>query len=172
MTGRYTPLHNPLAPDADELDAAFESDEESEESRQEDSPLNVTSESTGDPLTNEQTSHSHDASVIERATIPGAYDFEADPFDYAVPPPGSPPSPTTFAIPNHYGNSNGLLPSNTVIPTHSGRRTGFFRRAMGALLPSHYQRVPTEEGLLGGPARGGGTNNDGVFANMTAKPAR
>ena len=176
MAGRYTILHHPLAPDAEhELDAAFESDEEDEESRQESAPLNprhTTSESAGDPLTDALQSHSHDGSALGRTAIPGAYDFEADPFDYAVPPPGSPPGPTALAIPNQYGNSNGLIPSGPVIPRQPGRRIGLFRRAVGALLPSHYQRVPSEEGPPGGPARGGGTNNDGVFANMTAKPAR
>ncbi|KAF8529883.1 hypothetical protein JB92DRAFT_3106579 [Gautieria morchelliformis] len=174
MSGRYAPLPNPLAPDAErELDAAFESDED--EAQEETTPLNsrkATVESAEDPLTDARVYHLHDAITLPRASIPGAYDFEADPFDYAAPPPGSPPGPTTLAIPNQYGNSNGLIPTGTVIPRQTDRRTGFFRRAVGALLPSHYQRVPTEEGALVVPARGGGTNNDGVFANMTAKPGR
>lgn len=176
MSGRYVPLPNPLAPDAEhELDAAFESDDEDDESREENVLLNTrepTSESTGDPLTNVQAYHVPDSATPQRATLPGGYDFEADPFDYAAPPPGSPPGPTPFAIPNQYGNSNGLIPSNPVIPKPLERRTGFFRRAVGALLPSHYQRVPSEDGAYAGPARGSGTNNDGVFANMTAKPGR
>jgi hypothetical protein len=174
MSVRYASLPNSLAPDAEhELDAAFESDDEDEEPRGETTPLNPrnTSAGAGDPLIQAQTSN-NDYFDGPRATIPGAYDFEADPFDYAVPPPGSPPDPTTFALPNQYGNSNGLIPSNTAVPRQSGRRMGFFRRAVGTLLPTHYQQVPTEEGIHVGPARGGGTNNDGVFANMTAKPGR
>jgi hypothetical protein len=178
MSGRYAPLPNPLAPDAEhELDAAFESDDEDEHGSREESVLlkshETSSESAGDPLTNAQASYVPAADILQRGTIPGGYDFEADPFDYAVPPPGSPPGPTTFAIPNQYGNSNGLIPSNPVIPKPSQRRTGLFRRAVGALLPSHYQRVPSEDSAAhAGPARGSGTNNDGVFANMTAKPGR
>lgn len=176
MSGRYAPLPNPLAPDAEhELDAAFESDDDEDESRDESAPLNprdTSVESPADPLSGAQTSNIYASDTLQRATIPGAYDFEADPFDYAVPPPGSPPGPTSLAIPNQYGNSNGLIPSNPVIPSRRGPRAGFFRRAVGALLPSHYQRVSTEEGTHVGPARGSGTNNDGVFANMTAKPGR
>ena len=175
MNRRYTSLPNSLAPDADnELNAAFESDDEDEDQREESTllnPRNTSSESVGDPLTKVQ-ANNIDCSdgVVPRSTIPGAYNFEAHAFDYSVPPPGSPPGPTTFALPNQHGNSNGLLPSKPVIPRQSG--TGFFKRTMGALLPSHYQRVPVEEGTSAGPARGGGAHNDGVFANMTAKPSR
>ncbi|KAF8573538.1 hypothetical protein K439DRAFT_1399704 [Ramaria rubella] len=179
MNGRYTPLPNPLARDAEhELHAAFESDDDSDDDEQcgENTPLhplNTLIPCTDDPLTSIRASDAIESSYTQQhATIPGSYDFEADPFDYAAPPPGSPPGPTTFALPNRYGNSNGQLPSNPVIPRRSGPRTGFFRRAVGALLPSHYQSLPTEEGSSMGPARGGGTNNDGVFANMTAKPGR
>ena len=39
---------------------------------------------------------------------------------------------------------------------------------MGSLLPTHYVRVP-EEASRNGPL-GGGIENDGVFANVMAKP--
>lgn len=90
-----------------------------------------------------------------------AYDFERE---YDFPPPGSPPSPSTSALPNDYGNSNGYLPTSPVIRSSP---QSIFRRTFGAILPqSYYQRVPSDR-----RPRGGGTDNDGVFANVTAKPA-
>ena len=195
MSGRYVPVPNPLAQSADhEMDAAFGSDDEDDDNRNETSPLNpnggngrsqhrATSfrdessalSSTDNDLNNTPTHH---RSPTQSQRIPGSYDFEADPFDYARPPPGSPPGPTSFAVPNPYGNSNGIIPTDPVIPPRPQRgygRNNVFRRAVGALLPSYYQRLPTEEigGSSGsGPRLGGGTNNDGVFANITAKPAR
>ncbi|KIJ52498.1 hypothetical protein M422DRAFT_26081 [Sphaerobolus stellatus SS14] len=198
MSGRYVPVPNPLAQSADhEIDAAFGSDDEDDDNRNETSPLNPNGDSgraqdtrtsshndnyaqytNTDNYTNTQT-HTRMPSQAQR--IPGAYDFETDSFDYArVPPPGSPPGSTHFAVPNPYGNSNGILPSTPVIPRRPQRmpaRSNMFRRAVGALLPTHYQRVSTEdgEGPSSGPSSGplgGGTNNDGVFANITAKPAR
>lgn len=104
--------------------------------------------------------------------IPGSYDFERD-YDYTLPPPGSPPGLSASAQPNDYGNSNGLIPNPSSVIGASPRGHGspsFFRRAVGALLPSHYQRVATEA-----PSQrfiGGGAENDGVFANVMAKPVR
>jgi len=106
--------------------------------------------------------------------IPGTYDFERD-YDYTMPPPGSPPRPSAIALPNDYGNSNGLVPTTPAItPLRSGQSSGrfslFFRKAVGSILPTHYQTLPTESPSL--RAVGGGTQNDGVFANVTAKPVR
>jgi len=95
------------------------------------------------------------------AAGPNPYDFERE---YDFPPPGSPPSPSTSALPNNYGNSNGYLPTSPIIrsPPQS-----IFRRTFGAFLPqSYYQPLSSD-----GRPRGGGTDNDGVFANVTAKPA-
>lgn len=89
-------------------------------------------------------------------SMAGTYDFE---FDYAMlPPPGSPPRPSQLALPNAYGNSNGLLPTNA--PVAAPHPPSFFRRAMGAILPTHYAH----------DRRGGGLGNDGVFGNVVAKP--
>lgn len=104
--------------------------------------------------------------------IPGTYDFERD-YDYTMPPPGSPPRPSATALPNDFGNTNGLVPTSPVITPlrsgqSSGRLTGFFRKAVGSILPTHYQTLPTES-----PSPrvvGGGMQNDGVFANVMAKP--
>ncbi|KAJ7123336.1 metal homeostatis protein bsd2 [Mycena filopes] len=97
---------------------------------------------------------------------PGAYDFERD---YDQPPPGSPPRPSSLALePNDIGNSNGILPEPVIPPAH---RLSFFRRTVGAILPTHYARLPGSDPAVGG-ARGGGIENDGVFANIMAKPQR
>ena len=95
---------------------------------------------------------------------PGAYDFERDyPYDY--PPPGSPPHPSDRALPNDYGNTNGRIPTSPVGSRPQG--PSFVRRAVGALLPQHYSSVPTADPH---PVLGGGIENDGVFANVMAKP--
>lgn len=155
MPARYTPLPTQRsALDADrELDEAFESDDEDGAgvADLETTPLNRSQVDT-QPVGPEAST-----------PISGAYDFERE-YDYG-PPPGSPPRPSAFAIPNEIGNSNGQLPTSPL--QLAGPRPSFFRRAVGALLPTHYVRVPTESqsGL-----RGGG--NDGVFANVSAKPQR
>ncbi|GLB40475.1 putative protein of unknown function (DUF2370) [Lyophyllum shimeji] len=162
-TARYAPVPNQRTdPDAErELHAAFESDSDDEEDT-----LRTPSEST--PLNQP----SPDPSPDPTSSIPGAYDFERErPYDY--PPPGSPPAPSTHALPNDYGNSNGLLPTSPVLRNVTHPRPSFFRRAVGALLPSHYVRVPTEESSSHPPPRpvvGAGIENDGVFANVVAKP--
>ncbi|KAJ7914824.1 metal homeostatis protein bsd2 [Mycena leptocephala] len=137
----YTPLSSRSAQDADsELDDAFGGDDE-------DTPL-------------------HPTPVHVHAHVPGAYDFERE---YDCPPPGSPPHPSAFALPNDIGNSNGRLPTEPVIPP--APRSSFFRRAVGAILPTHYTRLPGSEPMAAG-VRGGGIENDGVFANVMAKPQR
>ncbi|KAJ2922880.1 hypothetical protein H1R20_g14263, partial [Candolleomyces eurysporus] len=109
---------------------------------------------------------SHDPERELEAAFELNDDDEQDerPRDYDFPPPGSPPPPTQ-AIANDYGNSNGLVPTSPVAQPSAG--PSFFRRAVGALLPTHYTRLATSD-----PSRpiGGGTENDGVFANVMAKP--
>lgn len=151
----YAPLPTQLpTQDADrELNEAFASDEEEEQ------------------LNSEPTTESRPPGETAKPspTIPAAYDFERD-FDYVRPPPGSPPRPSAVALPNDFGNSNGLVPSSPVeAPIH---RPSFFRRAVGAILPTHYTRLPATGGVPHPQAMGGGTQNDGVFANVTAKPSR
>ncbi|KAJ7068396.1 hypothetical protein C8F01DRAFT_1118029 [Mycena amicta] len=148
MSGRYAALPNPRTEDdaRNELDAAFDdSDDEADENR----PLNPA------PTTHVSTH------------IPGTYDFESADYDY--PPPGSPPGPSTTALPNEHGNSNGLVPNfaSAIDTVSRGPRLNWFKRAATAILPTHYvQRLgmaPSEAAVVG-------TNNDGVFANVTAKP--
>lgn len=148
MPAGYAPIPNPpSAPDADrELNAAFESDSDNEEDTHESTPLTYYSQQSARDIP---------------PSIPGAYDFERD-YDY--PPPGSPPPPSSTALPNNFGNSNGQLPTSPILV--STPQPSFFRRAAGAILPTHYTRVPTGSSRT----RGGGTENDGVFANVMAKP--
>ncbi len=92
------------------------------------------------------------------------YDFERE-YEYDVPPPGS---PSALAHPNDWGNSNGLLPAPV---THSleppvswwRRFIPFSRRGQT------YSALPTTAGRS--RVIGGGTDNDGVFANVAAKPS-
>ncbi|KAH9481429.1 Metal homeostatis protein BSD2 [Psilocybe cubensis] len=158
MSGRYAPLANPRsAPDAErEMEDAFDldDDENDEETAHESTRL------TNDNV-DAEASRVESTSKVETSAIPGTYDFERE---YDFPPPGSPPRPSSRALPNDYGNSNGLLPTDPVdIPKP---KQSIFRRAFGAILPTHYQPVPTSSSTR----IGGGIENDGVFANVTAKP--
>jgi hypothetical protein len=172
MSARYAPLptQRPSEHSDDELDAAFDgSDDELDYDDDnapvsESQPLNPSrSVHTSPPLS----ARNHPPSI----SIPGAYDFER--VDYDVPPPGSP----TRAASNDYGNTNGLVPSFDTDVDLAGRRHGalrnWFSRTAANVLPSHYVR---QFGLGGSSASaahvGGGGMNDGVFANITAKPER
>lgn len=151
MPAGYAPLptQKPTREADRELDEAFGFDESDDEHHSSETPIRPSP-----PTSKANTS------------VPAVYDFERD-FDYARPPPGSPPRPSAIALPNDFGNSNGLVPSSPIAaPTN---RPSFFRRAAGAILPTHYTRLPTEPHPR---AIGGGTQNDGVFANVTAKPSK
>lgn len=174
MSARYAPLPTQRPPEHsdDELDAAFDgSDDELDLDDDnapvsESQPLNPSrSGRTSPPLP----AQSHPTPIA----IPGAYDFER--VDYDIPPPGSP----TRAMANDYGNSNGLVPSFDTDVDFAGDTRGgtkgrsWFSRTAGNLLPSHYIRRLG----FGGPSTpaahvGGGSMNDGVFFNLTAKPER
>ncbi|KAH7930745.1 hypothetical protein BV22DRAFT_1078559 [Leucogyrophana mollusca] len=153
MSNRYAPLPNPRTdPENTEMEAAFDDTESDDDQDSESHPMISTS--------------------TPSSSLPGTYDFEAPAYDYDFPPPGSPPAPSTIALPNNHGNSNGVVPVFSLDTTPQPPRTsGWFRRTAASVLPSHYVH---RWGIL--PARpsiiGGGTNNDGVFANVTAKPSR
>lgn len=153
MSNRYAPVPNdPRANRGSqhEMDAAFDDDSDDEEI------------SESQPLTRNSTPPS-------APRTPGAYDFENVDYDY--PPPGSPPAPSAVALPNNFGNSNGLIPTFQLDPSLAAPRRPWMSRVLGNILPSRYSemlgytRVP--HGVVGG-----GTGNDGVFANVTAKPSR
>ncbi|KAH9482378.1 Metal homeostatis protein BSD2 [Psilocybe cubensis] len=164
MAHRYASVPNP-GPDhevtqrrrEDEMQAAFDysDDEDDDHNSSEAQPLNPTP-------TSPTRTHPPPAQ-----SSPGTYNFESVDYDY--PPPGSPPPPSAVALPNNYGNSNGFIPTFDV-PQNRGSSRMWFRRAASSILPAS---VLTRIGVLpqrpSGPV-GGGTNNDGVFANVTAKP--
>ena len=154
-TQRYAPLPNPQSNfDAErEMDDAFDDDDN--DSHGETTPLTL--HQPRSPVTAGRPPSCDDD---DAPPVPNAYyDFERD---YDQPPPGSPPSHSSLALPNNYGNSNGELPSSPVVraPPQS-----IFRKTFGTLLPQTHQRIRDDR------PRGSGTDNDGVFANVTAKPA-
>lgn len=156
MPAGYVSLPNPRSNPEREMADAFDLDEDVDD--------NHPHEATPLTLNSDQPSATGRVFRRETTSIPGAYDFERE---YDFPPPGSPPRPSSRALPNDFGNSNGLLPIAPVqIPKP---RVSFFRRAVGAILPTHYTRVPTTE-VHSTRLTGGGIENDGVFANVTAKP--
>lgn len=164
MSNRYVQLPNPRSaqPDRDdELEAAFDYSEDEEDDRNisESRPLNTSSTQNTVAPTIRKTS--------QPQVLSGTYDFENSDYDY--PPPGSPPGPSATALPNSHGNSNGEIPSFHTISNPQPSQS-WFRRGVVAILPD---TVVDRLGL--GSQRpqhavGGGINNDGVFANITAKP--
>jgi hypothetical protein len=155
MSARYAPLPNTQSDPLlnDEMEAAFEDEDEDDDDQVESRPLNPASYSP------------------PRTPAPGRYDFEN--FDYAsFPPPGSPSCPSSSSLPSDIGNSNGLIPSPSDVQHAGAPRPSWFRRSARAILPNalisrfHLDYEPAH-GVVGG-----GTNNDGVFANVTAKPSR
>jgi hypothetical protein len=155
MSTRYAPLPNPRSDDDEldnEMEAAFDDPEDDDE----------------------QIHISHPEPSLDRPQDPhtapslGGYDFENVDYDY--PPPGSPPRPSALALPNNYGNSNGLVPSFDASTSQARPRRSWFKSAAAAVLPAHYmRRLGLGARIPSGPV-GGGTLNDGVFANVTAKP--
>jgi hypothetical protein len=161
----YAPLPiQPTQGDADrDLEDAFAEDDDEEDALESTRLVNRHLQPSADP------SHANRPQPIQ---IPGAYDFERD-YDYTAPPPGSPPRPSATALPNDHGNTNGLIPTSPAISPlrlgqGTGRFSGFFQRAVGSILPTHYQTLPTQSPTP--RIVGGGIQNDGVFANVMAKP--
>ena len=162
MSIRYTPLpshqsgHRIQDDIENEMHAAFDysEDEDEDNANPESRPLNP--------------AHSSPQQSMPSTPLPGAYDFENVDYDY--PPPGSPPRPTAFALPNEHGNSNGLIPtldSNN----RPFQRQNWLQHTASRVLPSTLaDRLGLRTSRISG-AVGGGTINDGVFANVTAKPS-
>jgi hypothetical protein len=167
MVHRYTQLpvsrpHRQTQHDREvEMQAAFDysDDEDDERTTLEAHPLNpVSTPPTPVPVSVQTPTH-----------VPGTYNFDA--VDYDSPPPGSPPPPSSFALPNSHGNSNGLVPEFDSQSSRRGPPRMWFQRAAATLLPSSFlSSVGLAPSRPSGPI-GGGTNNDGVFANVTAKPS-
>lgn len=147
MSNRYSslPNENPRSNrEADaELDAAFDSDDE---------------DATETQPMNRHAGHSPSGAAPAQH-VPGTYDFESTEFDWTHrPPPGNPPA-------NPIGNSNGIVPTFNLNRPHSPASNAVSRLA-SRFLGRFGLGTPKPTGLVGG-----GTNNDGVFANVTAKPA-
>lgn len=165
MPARYAPLPNPHAdPDAqNEMEAAFlESDDEDDER-----PMTQPNRNGYHSLAHEEPSESSAAQPSV-----AAYDFENVDYDadWVRPPPGSPPPGAVN--PHAQGNSNGLVPDFSTVAANARRTTGgWLRRTAGRVLPTQYaDRLGLARSRVEG-AVGGGTSNDGVFANVTAKPS-
>ena len=166
MPRGYAALPNPSSHvDEDELEAAFEASDDEEEHANESSPLTHQRNSSEDnvpsadpaPATTGRPAHSRSATI-------DAYDFEADRYDF--PPPGSPPR-RDRAFTNDWGNSNGIIPTGPIARPQVNSRPalGWMRRVLPARLAERI--TPSQQGRR----VGGGTGNDGVFSNISAKPA-
>jgi len=179
MSHRYAPLLNSrLGTQAqrdqeEEMAAAFDYSEDDDDNDNDDSD-NDDNDSHNpmetQPLNPQTASNafrfSANPSRTQSATVPSTYDFENVDYDY--PPPGSPPIPSSTALPNNIGNSNGLIPS--FHPAAPPFHMNWLRRTAAAILPPrlvHKFRIGYYR--PSGPV-GSGSSNDGVFANVTAKP--
>ncbi|KAJ3835223.1 hypothetical protein EV361DRAFT_910997 [Lentinula raphanica] len=152
MSNRYAPLPNDPRANQDaqhEMEAAFDDDSD-----------------------NEDVSESHPlARNIPPPQIhrtPGSYDFENVDYDY--PPPGSPPP--SRPIPSNFGISDGLITTFDLHPSQTAPRQSWISRALSNVLPSRYSERFGYTQLPHTGVVGGGSSNDGVFANITAKPSR
>jgi hypothetical protein len=157
MSVRYSTLPNPRSDsNTGEMEAAFDYSEDEDEGHDasESQPLNPTTTPPHVPPPQQPSR---------------TYDFEN--IDYDYPPPGSPPGPSQVALPNNHGNSNGFVPSVSFDSAPGPQRNWFSRTAVGVLPSSFAQRFGLTRQRPAGVV-GGGTLNDGVFANVTAKPQR
>lgn len=179
MPAQYAALPNPRnAPDdvEDEMEAAFDGSDDEEapfvdardrrsNSLDDEHPLNrITAQSQS------QQPHSRSQS---RTQPPGTYDFEN--VEYDLPPPGSPPRRDRALQDNDWGNSNGFIPTVPVAANYrarlNGASGGWLGRTARAILPRRIASRITGDGASSTRATvGGGLGNDGVFANVTAKP--
>ena len=180
----------------DELEAAFAGSDEDEDDYDdnlnhrdpESRPLNRKNVSTSadidssdsHPLSDSQgLGHLHERSYsvggLNTRTTGGVPEYDFERTDYDFPPPGSPPRGDRALPDNDWGNSNGLLPSSPIIPTFrhsrgSSRLPSWARRAVASIIPSRLTQPLTNVNSRNTRVVGGGLNNDGVFANVTAKP--
>lgn len=168
---RYAPLPNPHTdPNAqNEMEAAFlESDDEEEHDQPQVRAPNTRNGYSSLPAADPEASASPTSEHAHRAA--STYDFERVNYDadWAQPPPGSPPATTQFFQVQMNGNSNGLIPNFASVARGAQRRTGGWARRV--LPQSVVERLGMGGAHVNG-AVGGGTDNDGVFANVTAKPS-
>lgn len=176
MSHRYVPLPNPRPgsqaqrDQEEEMAAAFDYSEDDDDNDNDDNDNDSHSALETQPLNPQPASNTsrfpENPGRTQSATVPSTYNFENVDYDY--PPPGSPPIPSSTALPNNIGNSNGLIPSfhSAAPPFHMN----WLRRTAAVVLPPrlvHKFRIGYDR--PSGPV-GSGSSNDGVFANVTAKP--
>jgi hypothetical protein len=143
-------------PEDNELEQAFgiSDDEDAGRDAHDHTPLLPPTEEQGEPsplpVQTPRTVHS-------QRTINGRYNFE-----YDFPPPGSPP--LDRAGPNHWGNTNGVVVSDPINYNFHSSQGNWFSRAWRSL------RGGNGRGIDASTTLGGGTNNDGVFANLSSRP--
>lgn len=181
MPARYAALPSDgHEDDIDELEAAFgaSDDEDDEEqfhdARSEYRPLKP--EDTSSPVIappvagsnggDEDRSTGDVPSSGRHARTQSTYDFEnVNDYDYAYrPPPGEPPRADRAPVNNNWGNTNGIIPdfSGVSSPQSAHRGLDWVR----SFLPERFRgRNSGRERIVGG-----GFENDGVFANVMAKP--
>lgn len=90
-------------------------------------------------------------------TSSGLYNFE---YDYP-PPAGSPPA--DLAVANTWGNTNGIIVTNPV--NYNQNHRGNWISRTWTRVTGGRQGVDPDLGRIGG-----GTNNDGVFSNLSSRP--
>lgn len=171
---RYAPIPNPHTDTTaqDEMEAAFlESDDEDEQEHDDRNHVRAAGTNRNGYSSLPNAEPESPSSPSREAGAPQAYDFERADYgeDWARPPPGSPPASTQFFQVQSQGNSNGVIPDFSAVARSAQRRTGGWMRRV---LP---QRVAERLGVGSSHvegAIGGGIQNDGVFANVTAKPSR
>ncbi|KIP08358.1 hypothetical protein PHLGIDRAFT_18960 [Phlebiopsis gigantea 11061_1 CR5-6] len=169
---RYAPLPNPHTDLSaqNEMEAAFlESDDEEDHDQPQVGALNTRNGYSSLPAADPEASASPTGEHAHHAAT--TYDFERVNYDadWAHPPPGSPPATTQFFQVQMDGNSNGLIPNFASVARGAQRRTGGWVRSV--LPQSITERLGMGAAHVNGVV-GGGTDNDGVFANVTAKPSR
>jgi len=154
--------HNRLELD-DEVQAAFdyrEEDDDDHHDASESQPLNPNASRAGGATT-------HPPPPPIQTYQQGSYNFDS--VDYDFPPPGSPPPLSATAFPNEIGNSNGYVPEFNG-RAHPPPQQPWWKRAATSVLP---EAVGNRLGLSSNRPPGtvgSGINNDGVFANVVAKP--
>ena len=158
MPRRYVQI--PTQQPDDELEAVFDaSDDEHDDIVVQRPLLSSTPRPPRGSDDDERVDQPHQASrTPQRPTIDGRYNFE---YDYP-PPPGSPPRERAEPS-NTWGNSNGIIPDFSAPHTLPRRTTGWLSKTWRAMTGR--QRPEPRVARVGG-----GTQNDGVFGNISARP--
>jgi hypothetical protein len=156
MPRRYVQI--PTQQPDDELEAVFDASDEEHDDTVVQRPLLLPAQRGLQGFTDEERVDQPQlaSSTPQQPTLNGRYNFE---YDYP-PPPGSPPQERAEPS-NTWGNSNGIVPDFSHPHILRQRTTGWLSRTWGAL--TGWKRPEPR-------VFGGGTQNDGVFGNISARP--